>query len=204
MTTVDPDRPATRLVVGVNGVVEPGAPRERANARDVVMAYNACDVFVMPARFEHPSVEGFGLVFREANACGKAVIGTRTGGVPDAIEHERTGLLVEPDDLDAFASAVLRLLTDPTLRAQLGRQGQELVEQSGTWRHAAFNASRSLWNGVSRSRPRSYGGGKRRLMSSRLACTLPNTASIAAAACSKGTAGSVEAALTSRLSCRTW
>ena len=44
------------------------------------------------------------------------------------------------DDFPAgmpFASAVLRLLTDPTLRAQLGRQGQELVEQSGTWRHAA-------------------------------------------------------------------
>ena len=105
--------------------------------RDVVMAYNACDVFVMPARFEHPSVEGFGLVFREANACGKPVVGSRTGGIADAIEDGRTGLLIEPDAIEALTLAVLRLLEDPSYAAQLGHQGRELVATSGTWQHAA-------------------------------------------------------------------
>jgi len=105
--------------------------------RDVVMAYNACDAFVMPARFEHPSVEGFGLVFREANACGKPVVGSRTGGIADAIEDGRTGLLIEPDDIEALTGAVLRLLEDPSYAALLGRQGRELVTASGTWQHAA-------------------------------------------------------------------
>lgn len=105
--------------------------------RDVVMAYNACDVFVMPARFEHPSVEGFGLVFREANACGKPVVGTRTGGIADAIEDGRTGLLVEPDAIEALTQAVLRLLEDPAYATKLGEQGRTLVTESGTWQHAA-------------------------------------------------------------------
>jgi phosphatidylinositol alpha-1,6-mannosyltransferase len=105
--------------------------------RDVVMAYNACDVFVMPARFEHPSVEGFGLVFREANACGKPVVGSRTGGIVDAIEDGRTGLLIEPDASDTLARAVLRLLEDPAYAAKLGEQGRELVVHAGTWQHAA-------------------------------------------------------------------
>lgn len=105
--------------------------------REVVFAYNACDVFVMPARFEHPSVEGFGLVFREANACGKPVIGTATGGIADAIDDGQTGLLVEPDNVDACADAVLRLLGDAKYAAKLGQQGRALVESSGTWRHAA-------------------------------------------------------------------
>lgn len=105
--------------------------------RDVVMAYNACDVFVMPARFEHPSVEGFGLVFREANACGKPVVGSRTGGIADAIEDGHTGLLIEPDATQSFTDAVLRLLEDPAYAARLGKQGRTLVTESGTWQHAA-------------------------------------------------------------------
>lgn len=105
--------------------------------RDVVLAYNACDIFVMPARFEYPSVEGFGLVFREANACGKPVIGTTTGGIVDAIDDGQTGLLVEPDSVEAFAGAALRLLRDPTYAVTLGQQGRAVVESSGTWRHAA-------------------------------------------------------------------
>jgi phosphatidylinositol alpha-1,6-mannosyltransferase len=104
--------------------------------REVVIAYNECYAFVMPARYEHPSVEGFGLVFREANACGKPVVGARTGGVPDAIEHETTGLLVEPDDPSELSQALLRLLDNPSFARDLGQQGRRLVESSGTWEHA--------------------------------------------------------------------
>ncbi|NND70394.1 MAG: glycosyltransferase family 4 protein, partial [Rhodothermales bacterium] len=60
--------------------------------------YHHCDVFVMPSRNSPPDVEGFGIVFLEANACGKPVIGARTGGIPDAILHRQTGLLVDADN----------------------------------------------------------------------------------------------------------
>ncbi len=63
---------------------------------EAVEFYRTCDVYVMPNRAtEDGDTEGFGLVFLEAGACGKPVIGGRAGGVPDAITHEVTGLLVE-------------------------------------------------------------------------------------------------------------
>lgn len=132
-----PERDALEKLACELGVRERVSFLGKLPDRDVVMAYNACDVFVMPARFEHPSVEGFGLVFREANACGKPVVGSRTGGIADAIEDGHTGLLIEPDAVEPLASAVLRLLEDPAYAARLGEQGQALVTQSGTWQHAA-------------------------------------------------------------------
>lgn len=132
-----PERPRLEALAREVGVGDRVSFLGKIPETDVVMAYHACDVFVMPARFEHPSVEGFGLVFREANACGKPVIGTRTGGVPDAIDHERTGLLIEPDDVDALSGAIVRLLQDPEYAAKLGAHGRQVVESSGTWNHAA-------------------------------------------------------------------
>ena len=74
-------------------------------AHDLVDYYNACDLFVLPAREEPGDIEGFGLVFLEASACQKPVIGARAGGVVDAIEDGVTGLLVPPDDGEALAHA---------------------------------------------------------------------------------------------------
>ena len=105
---------------------------------DVLVAlYHACDVYVMAARQSGASVEGFGLVFREANACARAVVGTRTGGIPDAIVDGVTGLLVPPEDVDALAHALLALLGDRALATRLGRRGHALVAREGTWAHAA-------------------------------------------------------------------
>ena len=68
------------------------------------------EVFVLPSLGE-----GLGIVLLEAQALGMPVIGTRVGGIPDVIEHEKTGLLVPPSDAEAIASAVVRLLTDRAL-----------------------------------------------------------------------------------------
>lgn len=132
-----PDRDRLQALCTALGVQDRVFFLGRLTEQDVVMAYNACNVFVMPARFEHPSVEGFGLVFREANACGKPVVGARTGGVPDAVQHGRTGLLIEPDEVDALGESVLKLLKNPAYAATLGERGRQVVERSGTWRHAA-------------------------------------------------------------------
>lgn len=98
--------------------------------------YNAADLFVMPARAEGPDVEGFGLVFLEAGACGKPVIGARSGGVPDAIGDGETGLLVPPGDREALAAAMLRVLEDPGYAAALGQAGRARAEAS-SWDHVA-------------------------------------------------------------------
>lgn len=88
--------------------------------------YSAADLFALPARQERDGcVEGFGLVFLEAGACGTAVIGARSGGIPDAIENGVNGLLVPPDDSRALADAMTRLLDDDDLRERLARQGLE-------------------------------------------------------------------------------
>jgi phosphatidylinositol alpha-1,6-mannosyltransferase len=102
---------------------------------DVPLWHNVADVFVTPSRSSPPSVEGFGIVFLEANACGKPVIGARTGGIPDAVIEGETGLLVEPDAPEALAEAILQLLVDRDLAARMGRQGRARVMREGTWDH---------------------------------------------------------------------
>jgi phosphatidylinositol alpha-1,6-mannosyltransferase len=104
---------------------------------DLVACYNACDVFALPVRDEAEDVEGFGLVFLEAGACGRPVVGSRAGGVVDAVVDGETGLLVAPDDPAALAEAIGRLFEDRELAARMGRAGRERVLASGTWDHAA-------------------------------------------------------------------
>ncbi|HKI45825.1 MAG TPA: glycosyltransferase family 4 protein [Balneolales bacterium] len=98
-----------------------------------VQYYNLCDIFVLTSKFEYPGVEGFGIVFLEASACGKPVIGSRTGGIPDAIDEGKTGLLVEQLDAEALADAVINLLKNPDYAAELGRNGRAKVTERANW-----------------------------------------------------------------------
>lgn len=105
---------------------------------DLPCWYAACDVFVMPSRDvpgEPP--EGFGLVYLEANAAGKPVVGARTGGVEDAIADGESGLLVPPEDSRALAIALARLLGDRALATQLGQRGHARVLEQFTWQRVA-------------------------------------------------------------------
>lgn len=86
--------------------------------------YGACDVFAMPAVREGADVEGFGLVFVEAGACGKAVVAGREGGQPEAVIDGHSGLVVDGRDVEALASALARLLSDAELRRSMGRAGR--------------------------------------------------------------------------------
>ncbi len=86
--------------------------------------YSLADLFMLPARVEDlGNVEGFGLRFLEANACGTPVVGTRSGGVEDAIEHGVNGLLVEPGDAPAMARALEQLLRSEEQRRKLSKSG---------------------------------------------------------------------------------
>ena len=97
--------------------------------------YGACDVYVMPSR-EIPAkgdIEGFGITYLEANAFGKPVVGGRSGGISEAVIDGVTGLLVDPCDVEAIASACIRLLRDPDLAGRLGRQGCDRIRREFNW-----------------------------------------------------------------------
>jgi glycosyltransferase involved in cell wall biosynthesis len=93
---------------------------------DAVLAqhYQSCDVFVAPSLYE-----SFGLIYLEAMAYGKPVIGCGVGGVPEVIEDGTTGLLVPPEDFCRLAEAIIRLLKDPELRLALGQRARKYVEE---------------------------------------------------------------------------
>ena len=84
--------------------------------------YHLASVFVMvPRAIERKGdIEGFGIVYIEANASGLPVVGSRSGGVPDAVEHETNGLLVnDPTDVKEVAATLDRILSDEDLRLKL-------------------------------------------------------------------------------------
>lgn len=90
-------------------------------------AYRDCDIFVAPSRFE-----SFGLVFVEAMRVGKPVVGCRAGGMPEVVTDELNGLLVAPDDVQAFADAVVRLAQSAELRASMSQAGRQLFLEKFT------------------------------------------------------------------------
>ncbi|MHC4081000.1 MAG: glycosyltransferase [Planctomycetota bacterium] len=71
--------------------------------------------------------EGIPNVLKEAMACGLPVVASAMAGIPELVEHERSGLLVSPSDPAALADALQRLEADPVLRHQMGRAGREKV-----------------------------------------------------------------------------
>ena len=127
------DRERLEALARTHGVADAVRFVGKVAYADLPRWFNLGDVFVTPSRLQPPSVEGFGIVFLEANACGKPVIGARSGGVPDAVLDGETGLLVAPDDSADLADAALRLLKDPDLARTLGQQGLERVRREATW-----------------------------------------------------------------------
>ena len=92
--------------------------------------YARCEVFALPSKGE-----GFGLVFLEAMAAGKPVVGGAHGGTPDVVEDEVTGMLVPHGDVERLGGALERLLGDAELRVAMGRRGRERVEQIYRFEH---------------------------------------------------------------------
>jgi glycosyltransferase involved in cell wall biosynthesis len=91
---------------------------------DVMSLMKSADLFVMPS-----VTEGLGSAVLDAMAMAHAVVGTRAGGIPEAVVDEETGLLVEPADSRALAAAIVRLLKNPGLRKQFGEAGRARVAE---------------------------------------------------------------------------
>lgn len=84
--------------------------------------YAACNIFALPSRGE-----GFGMVFLEAMAYGKPVIGGTHGGIPDIVEDGKTGLLVPHGDVERLAQALESILADSARANEMGARGRERV-----------------------------------------------------------------------------
>lgn len=120
---------------------------------DLPGVYNAADLYVGVSRFHDLMAEGFGIALVEASACGLAVVGGRSGGVPDAVRDGETGVLVDPDDPAAVATAVTALLGDPERRARLGAAGRRAVETYYNWDRVVRDVRRIEDELTSRRRP---------------------------------------------------
>jgi phosphatidylinositol alpha-1,6-mannosyltransferase len=100
---------------------------------DLPAVYNAADLYVGASRRHELLVEGFGISLVEASACGLAVVGGRSGGVPDAVRDGETGILVDPEDPRAVAAGITELLGDAERRRRLGAAGRRAVETFYNW-----------------------------------------------------------------------
>jgi len=94
-----------------------------------VMEYMAsCDIFSLPSWNE-----GFGVVYIEAMAQGKPVIGCQGEGIEDFVEHGITGMLVKPKDVDSLVGALDFLLSRPSEAQDIGKRARGLVLKKYTW-----------------------------------------------------------------------
>lgn len=107
--------------LGVSDCVHffPGLSRKQ-----IAGCYSRSDIFALPS-----TGEGFGLVFLEAMAFAKSVVGVAIGGTTDVVEDGVNGLLVPPHDVQRLSGALSQLLQDEPLRMQLGQAGAEIVPE---------------------------------------------------------------------------
>src|SRR4051812_32802935 len=128
--------------------IEEMLPREK-----LVPLITGATVFVVPSVYEP-----LGIVNLEAAACGTAVVASAVGGIPEVVDHGRTGLLVpyDPDDPAAFASGlaarISELLADPARAAAMGAAGRERVLAEFGWPAIAAQTVEVYWRAVRRRR----------------------------------------------------
>jgi phosphatidylinositol alpha-1,6-mannosyltransferase len=125
------DRPRLEKLARDLGVSERAHFLHDLTPEQLFACYANCDVFALPSRGE-----GFGLVFLEAMAHAKPVIGGAHGGIPDIVEDGVTGLLVPHGDVERLAQALESLLNNPSRAMEMGAHGRDRV--AGTFSFAQF------------------------------------------------------------------
>ena len=97
--------------------------------------FHAADLFVMPSRSRLAGleVEGLGIVYLEASACGIPVIAGKSGGAPDAVIEGETGLLVDGTHVDEIADCIVSLLPDRARLLRMGKAGADWISKEWSW-----------------------------------------------------------------------
>ena len=93
------------------------------------------EIFAMPSRDRYfgLEVEGLGIVYLEASACGVPVIVGKSGGAPDAVVNNETGLIVDGTNSAEIADAICKLLADPKMAKEMGKKGRSWVVENWQW-----------------------------------------------------------------------
>ena len=97
------------------------------------LVLQSSDLFIMTPTQVGESIEGFGMVFIDAAFHGIASIGTRSGGISDAIIDNKTGLLCEEGDQASITNNIDKLLSNRELRVKLGKNGKERAKSDYSW-----------------------------------------------------------------------
>jgi phosphatidylinositol alpha-1,6-mannosyltransferase len=139
------DRPRLEQLAHEHGVTDRTRFLSSPTQEELFACYAHCDVFALPSRGE-----GFGLVFLEAMAHGKPVIGGAHGGTPDVVEDGVTGLLVSHGDVALLSGALESLLTDPARASAMGGRGRESVQTAYTFEQFQSGLTRTLENVLTR------------------------------------------------------
>ena len=120
------DRPALRLAAAVREHVVFHGRQPRAVVRGLLARVHVAVAPSVPTADGRR--EGIPVVLMEAAACGLPLVASRLSGIPELVESEQSGLLVEPGDVDGLAAALARLAREPETRVRLGRAARARVE----------------------------------------------------------------------------
>jgi glycosyltransferase involved in cell wall biosynthesis len=118
------DRPWLEHLTERNGVRRHVRFLAGLSYEELSACYAACEIFALPS-----AAEGFGLVYLEAMARGKPVIGGAHGGAPEVIEDGKTGYLVPHGDAIQLATSIETLLAHPEIAREMGARGKKRVEE---------------------------------------------------------------------------
>lgn len=136
-------RPDARLILAGDGTARPALEHLAASLglsasveftgmvapQAIPALIERASLVVVPSRWDEP----FGLVALEAALMARPVVATRVGGLAEVVEHGTTGILVERDDPDVLASAILNLLEDPATADRLGLTARRRAEIRFSW-----------------------------------------------------------------------
>jgi phosphatidylinositol alpha-1,6-mannosyltransferase len=134
------DRPRLEALAGETGLENRVTFAGWVEDRDLPDYYRLADIYVMPNREVlevTDSLEGFGISFIEAAACGIPAIAGKSGGTGAAVLDRETGYLVDPENPRELADRIRLLLDSPDLRSEMGRKGRERVEREFGWERRA-------------------------------------------------------------------
>jgi glycosyltransferase involved in cell wall biosynthesis len=101
--------------------------------KDMNTIYNTCDVYISPNIKVSGTMEGFGITAIEAAACGRVVLASNLEGLKDAIKNGENGFLIEPENVDAWAKEIKKVLENNEYRRDFGEKARKFIEKNYTW-----------------------------------------------------------------------
>ncbi len=127
-----PDRSTVEHHLQEGGMMEKAIFLGNVDNNQMPDIYRAADMSVLPSRREATSITGM-----ESMATALPLVGTRVGGIPFIVEHEKSGLLVPPNDPKALGEAMRTLAENAPLRRRMGMAARQMAEERFDWRRIA-------------------------------------------------------------------